>query len=75
MPGFGSCDTAFYTAPGHDCCIGSQSAFQDFIPADDISSFTVEVFFHTGDEVTLQLFFFRMLLTVNGIRSGVVFQT
>ena len=72
---FGGSDTAFHTTPGHHSCIGCESAFQDFIPTDDIPSFAVEIFLHAGDEVALQLFFLCMFLTVNGIRSGIIFQT
>ena len=72
---FGGSDTTFHTTPGHHCCIGRESAFQDFIPTDDIPSFAVEIFLHAGDEVALQLFFLCMFLTVNGIRSGIIFQT
>ncbi len=52
---------------------GANTAFQDFVPADDIASFAVAVFLHAGNEVTLQFIFLSMFLP-SMAGSHVIFQ-
>src|SRR5687767_10391431 len=52
---FGSCNSAFFTAPTHYNGIWRQPAFQNFIPTYQGSALAIKVFFHTLDKITLQL--------------------
>jgi len=59
---FGSFDTAVYATPAHHRCVRSQSAFQDFVPTDDMPSFAFDEFLHAFDDIALQAFFGRVLV-------------
>ena len=43
---FGRFDASVYAAPAHHRGVRSQSAFQDFVPADDMASFAFDEFLH-----------------------------
>ena len=74
MPCFGCVHTAFYTAPWHNSRIGSQTTFENFIPANDVFAFAIQVFLHTGNEIALQLIFFAVLYSVYLTGSCIIFQ-
>ena len=59
---FRSFDTALFTTPWHNSCVRSKSAFEDFIPTDDLTSVVVEEFFDMVDYEALQTFFLAMLI-------------
>ena len=62
MAGFGRFDTAFHAAPTHDSGIGSQSAFDNFIPADQLFPFLFQQVFHAVDKIALQFVFVFQVL-------------
>ena len=71
MAGFSRFDTAFHTTPTHYVRIGSQTTFQDFIPADQFLSFRLQQIAHPVDEITLQLFFILQVLSLHaGLATG-----
>ena len=70
MAGFGRFDTAFHATPTHDSGIGSQSAFDDFIPADQLFPFLFQQAFHAVDKIALQfVFVFQVLRFHTGLTA------
>ena len=55
--GFGGGDPTCLASPAHDSGSGGESAFEDFIPADEVSAFAGEVFVHLADEPALHFVF------------------
>ena len=54
VAGFGGSDSACLAAPAHHRSVGSQSALEDFVPADDLAPAGVQVALDAADEVALQ---------------------
>ena len=47
-------DASILPSPGHDSRIGSQTAFQNFIPADQLTAFRVQKLFRPVNHITLE---------------------
>ena len=56
----GGFDTSCTASPRHDCSVGGNVSFQNFIPADDLASLFVEVLLYACHTVALQTVFSRM---------------
>lgn len=70
----GGGDSAASSAPAHNGGSFGESAFEDFIPADEPATVLVEVIFHLLDEPGLEfVFIFKSTFFDAGLFSGVVF--
>ena len=58
----GSFYTTVHSLPAHHRSLGSQSAFQNFIPPNQAFAFLFQHALQTMDEITLQLFFILQML-------------
>ena len=62
MPLLGRFNTTLGSTPAHDCGIGCQTAFQNFIPTDDASPLAVDMIFDALNKITLQpMFIFQVV--------------
>ena len=67
MPHPGCFNATFLSSPAHDPGARSQSTFQDFIPAQQLTPFGRNEFFHSPDGIALQLKFIFQIVVFDAL--------